>query len=476
MQLQIDLWPFNGEVPREVQLRALAAGKNKEGFAYFMRQRLGKTWVAYAEYINLRSENKVDWCVIICPNSLKDQWVEAIEMVDQFTPILVYRANNKSKTDYFFFKNQTGGVFIINYESVKAFMSDKGWEKINIFKTFIVADESTKIKDPTAKMTKACHEFASLCPYKRILTGKPTANSNADMWAQLKFINATNRNFYQHKYYFCVMGGYQGRTVVQNINTEILQAEIAPHCYIAEDKYIKGFEKIYEPIRRITLTEEQQKQYKQMEDELITEIANGVKITAPIALTKYLRLQQISSGIAGDPDGTQHNIISPVNNPRIIAIRDILDNDIDHKVVISCRFRLSIDNLQKLLIADGYKVSILIGNMGKEIEEQKKLFNEGENNILIGQEQVLAYGHTLCATDENPCDSIIFYENSFSLLNRAQVESRTEKLGREKPISYYDFYASKMDRYIIEALRRKEDAALALMGYPRSYGIRPDPL
>jgi hypothetical protein len=41
------------------------------------------------------------------------------------------------------------------------------------------------------------------------------------------------------------------------------------------------------------------------------------------------------------------------------------------------------------------------------------------------------------------------------------------------PISYYDMYASKMDRYIIETLRRKEDASMNIMGYARQYGFRP---
>jgi hypothetical protein len=55
-----------------------------------------------------------------------------------------------------------------------------------------------------------------------------------------------------------------------------------------------------------------------------------------------------------------------------------------------------------------------------------------------------------------------------------QSESRQEKYGREVPISYYDMYASKMDRYLISALIKKEDASMALMGYSREHGLRPE--
>mgnify|MGYP006940457125 FL=1 len=68
---------------------------------------------------------------------------------------------------------------------------------------------------------------------------------------------------------------------------------------------------------------------------------------------------------------------------------------------------------------------------------------------------------------------MIFYETDFSLINRAQCESRPEKMGRDKPISYYDFYASKMDKYIMENLLKKEEASLALMNYARANGMRP---
>ena len=336
-----------------------------------MRQRLGKTWTAFAEFSMLRTQGDVDWFLVICPNSIKEQWKQDIEEVDEFIPVWIYDSAAKKKSYHYLEHNKNGGVFIINYESVKSFMDDKGWKIFNITRTYIVADESTKIKEPKAKMTKACHELSNLCRFKRVLTGKPTANSNADLWSQLRFISATTRNFYQHKSNFCLMGGFQGRTVVKNVNTTVLQKEMAPYSYIAEDKYIKGFEKIYEPLRRVYLTEEQQQLYTEMEQELITELKDGTEITAPIILVKYLRLQQISSGIAGDPNSTQHNIIEPSRNPRIRVVRELLDSEVDHKVIIPCRFRLSINNLYDTLTKDGYKVAVMTGGMGPEIEIEK---------------------------------------------------------------------------------------------------------
>lgn len=466
-------WPL-AVTPREVQLEALSKGFGKEGFAYFLRQRLGKTWLAYAEFVLLRQQDKVDWFFLICPNSLKDQWKEAITEVDEFIPLRIYESNNKAKTWHFFDKNKKGGVFIINYESVQSFLDSDGLLKFSPERTFIVADESTKIKEPKSKMSKACIGLAKQCSYKRVLTGKPTANSNADLWAQLSFINATQRNFYQHKFNFCIMGGFQGRQFMKNINEDYLKREMAPYIYIAPDKYIKGFEKVYEPMRRIVMQPEQAQQYRDMEDALILELGD-IKITAPIALVKYLRLQQISSGVAGDIDGTQHNTIEPERNPKIRNVIEILENEISNKCIIVCRFTLSIKNLYKVLTDKGYNCRVMTGSQSDDLNQMAKWdFQNNEMvDVLIAQIQILSYGHTLCGPEDRPCDSIIYYENDFSLINRMQSESRPEKMGRDIPISIYDMYASKMDRYILESLRKKEDASMSIMGYCREYGFRP---
>lgn len=464
-------WPFAAMAPREVQERALAAGWGKFGFAYFLRQRLGKSPLAYAEYTLLRQQGHVDWMVIICPNSIKQQWYEQIEDLDFTTPRYVYKSSNKKDFERWAkVVKEAGGVLIINYESVKSFMNSCYYRYIDTLRTYIVADESTKIKTPSLKLSKACLELSSVCMYKRILSGKPTANSNLDLWSQLAFIGATNRNFHQHKYTFSKTAGYKGMSLI-NINTEQLKNEMAPYSYVADQKYIEGFDKSYEPMRYVKLTGKLKEMYDKMEDELIIELSESVSATAPIVLTKYLRLQQISSGIIGDIDGEQHNLVDPHENPKIKVLVDILENEVTNKVIIACRFTKSIENLYKVLTSKGYKVAQMYGKI-KNIDEQKALFHEGDHDILIGQTQMLAYGHTLCGKyDNNPCLDVIFFENDFSLLNRSQIESRPEKLERRVTISMWDMYASKMEEYILKTLIKKEDAAIALLGYSRNKGV-----
>jgi len=458
--------------PRPVQLEALAKGYGLPGFAYLMRQRLGKTLTAYAEFCMLREAKEVDWLIVICPNSLKAQWAGEIQKADPLELVCVYNSSDKETEKYFFRKNKRGGVLIINYESINSYTKDLR-PPINMSKVYIAADESTKIKRWENKSTKACIALADKCKYKRVLTGRPTANSNLDVWAQLRFIGATTRNYHQHKFTFCLMGGYMAKSVVANQNTDMLKREMEPYCYIAPDKYMEGFKRVYEPLRKVELTPELLKSYKSMEDDLLITISEGVTSTAPIALSKFLRLSQVSSGIAGTEDGEQLNLVEPDRNPRIAALVDLLETECEGKTIIVCRFVLSMKNIQQVLESKGYKVSVLRGGMdARAIEENKRNFCEGDTTILIGQSSVLSYGHNLAASDDSPTINTVFFETTWSLLERAQCEARGEKLGRDVTISYYDFYSSKIDKYMLSTLIRKEDASIALMGYGREFGGR----
>ena len=98
--------------------------------------RLGKTLIAYAEYKMLFKLGEVKWMIIICPNTIKEQWQAAIEEVDPYEPILIYNSQRKAAIEHFFdHTKNTGGVVIINYESIRPFMDANYWLKLDPLKT-----------------------------------------------------------------------------------------------------------------------------------------------------------------------------------------------------------------------------------------------------------------------------------------------------------------------------------------------------
>jgi hypothetical protein len=71
--------------------------------------------------------------------------------------------------------------------------------------TFIVVDESLKIKNFEAKRTKRLMELGKLAKYKLILNGTPMTRNILDMWSQITFLSPKilNMTLLQYKNTFC---------------------------------------------------------------------------------------------------------------------------------------------------------------------------------------------------------------------------------------------------------------------------------
>ena len=52
-----------------------------------------------------------------------------------------------------------------------------------------ILDESQKIKNPEAALTRTFHDVAAAFERRIIMTGTPAANRPYDMWAQIKFLD-----------------------------------------------------------------------------------------------------------------------------------------------------------------------------------------------------------------------------------------------------------------------------------------------
>lgn len=465
-------WPFDRE-PRAVQTAALAAGHMRRGFGYFMRMRMGKTGTVLADYELHRKAGRVKYAIIVVPNSLKRAWVDALGEWGLGLPRHMFES--KTKTDAVeFFRKYKEGVLVINYDSVDYFFDKLQVPlKISLKDCMLICDESTSFKDAKTKRAKTILKHAAHFAIVRVLTGKPKANSNIDLWTQLKSIGAISQGWFGFRNTFCVMGGWEGRQIVADKNTEWLKDIVAEHGFIAGDEYLKDLpKKIYMPMIEVEMGADQKRHYKEMEKDFFTTIGEE-DCSASIALVKYLRLRQLASGIY-TADGLPTNMMPWNKNPRIAATMEIVRNS-PNKILIVANFINSLDNLKMACEAEGLHPAMLTGGMlPKDIEEEKVAFNnEPACRVMIGQEAVMQFGHMLSGPSGDPCDTIIFYENDFSLINRAQSEARPEVLGRPTPIAIYDLVSSDMDRDIISALRRKENAAIALMGYARGQGVLP---
>lgn len=438
------------------------------GFAFLMEMRTGKTNVLFNEFMLMKRDNGLRKMLVFAPNHYKDAWQSEAIRFGVDSEVHVFNSTQRKAAEKFI--KQRGEILITNYE---ALVSDKNIQLLDLFvddKTLIAADESIMIKNRTTNFFKRSYAFAQKAAITRILTGKPVVQGPHDLFSQLRFARQLNGwNFYAFRNKFCKMGGYMGKQVIGEENVAELQGILSKCSFIARRAHWgTSFDPDYE-IRSIKMLPIQEKHYNEMKEEFITWLQTDFSVSADQVITKHIKLQQISSGFIIDEDKKVHDLCAIDTIPKIVDLKNLLENEILGKVIIVYFYKHSLSILANCLAH--YKPAIICGTdtmvaLGLSVEEEKKRFNESPScRILLGQIKAIKYGHMLMGSSNNPCETTIYYENTYSLDDRAQSEQRNQGEGQQTGVHIVDYWSSGVERSILHALQKKENIAKAILNY-----------
>jgi|TARA_R110002167_G_scaffold234461_1_gene439718 SNF2 family DNA or RNA helicase len=325
----------------------------------------------------------------------------------------------------------------------------------------MIVDESTRIKTPSAKRTKAITKFGKLAKYRRILTGTPVTKGAEDAYSQFKFLDSNilgYDSYYSFKARYCVMGGYEQKQIVSYQNTDELVRSIDSHSFrVLKKDCLDLPDKIYQR-HYVDMSEKQRKIYTTMKKSFVAELG-GETIEAPEAITRLLRMQQILCGWFPTEDGIE---AIDDKNPRIEALKDILSG-INSKTIIWARFKADIRAIEKLL---GDQAVSYHGDVSTDarVDAIERFQNDPKIRYFVGTPQAGGIGITL-----NAAEYVIYYSNSFDLEQRLQSEDRAHRIGTKTNVTYIDIECQKsIDSKIIKALRDKKSIADMITKDPMS--------
>lgn len=483
-------WLLNCE-PRIVQLEALARsytgvmhrrskndrpkpkriGSRAAGFCFFMEMRLGKTNVALNEWLLFRRDNGVRKLFILAPNRYKAAWRSEAAAFGVDSEVHVFESSKRQDAQIFIAKK--GEVLVANYE---ALVSDANLRLFSSFideRTMVIADESVLIKNKNTQFFKNALMLTKDVSITRILTGKPIVQGPHDLWSQMRFARQLDGwNYYAFRNTFCKMGGFMGKQIVGEQNTERLRELLHPCSFVAyRTEWGTSFKPDYE-IRKIEMLPEQKKVYHEMEQDFITWLDSGQSVTADQVITKHIKLQQISSGFIIDENKKIHALVAPERLPKLLDLIESLETQVLHKAIVICYYRYTTEILLQYL--SRFKPALIAGGetmkkLGLEVESEKWKFNtDPQCRVIIGQIQAVKYGHMLMGSKLDPCQTTFYYENTYSLDDRAQSEQRNQGEGQTAGIHIIDYASSRVEREIVYALERKENIATAILGNYRA--------
>ena len=177
------------------QFKALEKSWDKEVFAYFMEMGTGKSKVLIDNIAMLYNAGKINGALIIAPKGVYKNWYDSeipTHMPDYIEKKMgIWRTDPDAKELKPLFT--TGAELHILIMNVEAFSTKKGilfaQKFLSCHTNLIGIDESTTIKNPSAKRTKSILALARYGKYRRILTGSPVTKSPLDLYSQCEFLS-----------------------------------------------------------------------------------------------------------------------------------------------------------------------------------------------------------------------------------------------------------------------------------------------
>jgi len=461
--------------PYAHQITALEKSWNKETYAYFMEMGTGKTKVLIDNAAMLYDKGKIDGLLIVAPKGVVGTWYDQelpTHLPNHIENVTVlWQANitktQREKLDSLFEPEETFHILIMNVEALSTTKgTDFAAKFINSHSTLMVIDESTTIKNPSAKRTKNILNLSTNTKYRRIMTGSPVTKNPLDLYSQCEFLSSWLLDFtsyyaFRNRYAEMKILHVHGRSiqVVDKFkNLHELSEQLKGFSYrVLKEDCLDLPEKNWTK-RQITLTPDQRKIYNQMKETALA-VLNGKQATTMTVLTQLMRLHQITCGHFTADDGT----IQRIANNRANELMDIL-SEMEGKAIIWAHYQYDITSIIKEIVKV-YGPGSVVDYFGLTPQDErqgyiKKFQDDPRCRFLVGTPATGGYGITLTAAN-----TVIYYSNGYDLEKRLQSEDRAHRIGQHKPVTYVDILAEEtVDEKIVKSLRKKINIASQVLG------------
>ena len=460
---------------------------HKKSWGLLWEQGTAKTKPVIDTACLMYANDRIDAVLVVAPPGVERNWnTDEIpkHMPPQFraeTRVEVFSTKRKNTKDHKWrmktiLDHQGLAILLISYN---AFMTDAGKKVCSTFlkkrRVLYVLDESHNIKTPKAKRTQSLCRSAPLATYRRILTGTPIAQGPFDLYSQIRFLD---ENFWKRK-------GIGGAVEFRQYFGEWLHRDEVKRRLGYDPGYDKliryrNLEQLSEWLKEITdrvtkdevldlppklyskryfeMSSLQKTLYEQMEEELHVTLNTGDVVEGDLPIVLLLRLQQILCGYLPTEREEEPTVRIEDKNSRISIMESIRDEQ-TRPAIVWARFREDVNQLMDLLGEEAVRYDGTVDEDQAEINRKK--FQSGDAKWFVGTAAKGGPGLTL-----TQAKTVIYYSNSFKLVDRLQSEDRAHRAGMdEHPVNVIDLAVpDTIDEKIIANLRDKVDIASQVTG------------
>lgn len=408
---------------------------------------------------------EADLLLIICPKPLMGVWMDEIPKHSRL-PFSIYRwKSGASKADdrlFATFEAHDGPkAAIFNIEAFQV-PNRKLIERMrdirNMGRVLMAVDESSYIKEPSAKRTKNIISLGARADYRMILTGTEVVNSPLDLYAQFEFLKPGFwgvRSYFQFRMNYAVLedaygaGGRTFKKVVGFRDVDKLASRIAPYIFRArKDECLDLPEKVRSVIH-VELTEKQKRYYKELQRHLATVLESGEVVTVENKVSLFTKFRQISGGTI--KSGDEHIVLEDVPEKMDALLADIESHG--EQAIIWAAFTHEIELISRSLSKVAPTVTFY-GEVSQDSREANvKAFQNGEARFFVANPSSAGFGLNL----QNAHIQYVYSRHLSPAVNW-QAEDRTHRAGQKNVCIYKTIVArGTVDEAIEEMLAAKTD-------------------
>lgn len=386
----------------------------------------------------LMKEGRVGKCLIVAPLSTLDQvWGDEIfNFIMHRTAVVLHgsaeRRHQLLAADVDF--------YIINFEGLEIVAEElKRRKDINLY----IVDEAAKYRNSKNVSYEVLESLITPKKWLWLMTGTPTPNAPTDAWALARLVNPDN----VPKYF----SAFRKQTMWQKNMfkweskpgaSKIAYAAMQPGIRFRKKDCI-NLPPVTVERRACELTKDQKRAYKEMQNEMVADAANGVQITAVNAADKLGKLRQILCGAVKTPEGAY----VPIDHRfRLRVLMEEIENA-QAKVLVIIPYK-GITRVLALEVSRGikdfgpYSCEVVNGDVSKT--ERRRIFSEFKQNqdpqVLLCHPKVMAHGLTL-----TQADMLIFYGPINSNELSQQVVERINRPGQTLPMTIVRIGATPLE-------------------------------
>jgi len=327
---------------------------------------------------------------------------------------------------------------------------------------FVVIDELTKFKSSSSGRWRQLKQRFVLNKVRRLgLTGTPSPNGYADLWAQMYIVDGGEclgrfKGQFEQDWFIDISNDprkYSSFVPRRGAREAIVARLKESHVVAMRAKdVIDQKDPIYLPPIKIKLPRESKAIYNELVVEMMATMPDGTVVLPEHDTTISIKLRQVSSGFMIDEDQTIHRL----HDNKMKAAKDYVESLDGEPLMIVFTYTAELFQLMSMFPNAG----VLAGDVkSADRIESLRAWNNGELDVLIVQPQ--AAGHGVNAQDGG--HHILFYSSDWNLETYEQVIARLNRQGQKSPVFVRHMVAGQIEIDIIRRLNEKSKMQIKLM-------------